>query len=202
MANESSALVLRPGPGGPNEGDYHTICDALSESARGRWFLTEYARRNRSADTKVLLAALDRIEARLNTDATTLARFRDELRMLLMTIRLGRPGIAAAAPSGQAAKLARLIDVLERRIDALIEGKPAPLDEPIQSERGYLKLVPPPDEREAPDVPEFDSAPPETPPQPAKLEPPPRAPAPPEPISDPLAAIMALSEVERIALFT
>jgi hypothetical protein len=202
MTNESSALVLRPAPDGPNEGNYQALCDALSESARGRWFLSEYARRNRSADTKVLLAALDRIEARLHTDAATLARFRDELRMLLMTIRLDRPGIAAAAASGQAAKLAALVDLLERRIDALIEGKPAPLDETVQRERGYIKLVPPPDEQEAPHAAAPDSTSPEVPPQPAKLEPPPRASAAIEPIPDPLAAIMALSEAERIALFT
>jgi hypothetical protein len=200
MTNESSALVLRPAPGRPSEGDYQTICDALSESARGRWFLSEYARRNRSADTEVLLAALDRIEARLHTDATTLARFRDELRVLLTTIRLDRPGIAAA-PS-RALKLAALVDLLERRIDALIEGKPAPLDEAVQSERGHLKLVPPPDEREAPDATLGSSASPEVGPQPTKVEPFPRAPASPEPTADPLAAIMALSEVERIALFT
>ena len=34
------------------------------ETARGRWFLAEYARRNRHADTTMLLKALDRIEAR------------------------------------------------------------------------------------------------------------------------------------------
>src|SRR2546423_15040743 len=33
------------------------------ETARGRWFLAEYARRNRNADTTMLLKALDRIEA-------------------------------------------------------------------------------------------------------------------------------------------
>jgi hypothetical protein len=164
--------------------------------------LSEYARRNRSADTKTLLVALDRIEARLNTDAASLARFRDELRMLLMTIRLGRPGIAAAGASSQAAKLAALVDLLERRIDALIEGKPAPVDDGIQSERGYLKLVPPSDEQDAPDAQVSDSAPPEMPPHPTRVEPPPRAPALPEAIADPLAAIMTLSEVERIALFT
>ena len=43
--------------------DYEAIEAAVVETARGRWFLGEYARRNRQADTKMLLAALDRIEA-------------------------------------------------------------------------------------------------------------------------------------------
>ena len=46
-----------------NEADYEAIEGAVMETARGRWFLAEYARRNRSADTTMLLKALDRIEA-------------------------------------------------------------------------------------------------------------------------------------------
>ena len=45
-----------------NEADYEAIEGAVMETARGRWFLAEYARRNRSADTTMLLKALDRIE--------------------------------------------------------------------------------------------------------------------------------------------
>lgn len=43
--------------------DYEAIESAVVETARGRWFLAEYARRNRQADTTMLLTALDRIEA-------------------------------------------------------------------------------------------------------------------------------------------
>jgi chemotaxis protein CheZ len=46
-----------------NEADYEAIEAAVMETARGRWFLAEYARRNRNADTTMLLKALDRIEA-------------------------------------------------------------------------------------------------------------------------------------------
>jgi chemotaxis protein CheZ len=45
-----------------NEADYEAIEGAVMETARGRWFLAEYARRNRHADTTMLLKALDRIE--------------------------------------------------------------------------------------------------------------------------------------------
>jgi len=44
------------------EVDYEAIEAAVMETARGRWFLAEYARRNRNADTTMLLKALDRIE--------------------------------------------------------------------------------------------------------------------------------------------
>ena len=42
--------------------DYEAILAAVTETARGRWFLDEYARRNRTADTRALLKAMHRIE--------------------------------------------------------------------------------------------------------------------------------------------
>jgi chemotaxis protein CheZ len=52
-----------PIPAPLSEVDYEQIEGAVMETARGRWFLAEYARRNRNADTTMLLKALDRIEA-------------------------------------------------------------------------------------------------------------------------------------------
>ncbi|CCD91872.1 conserved hypothetical protein [Bradyrhizobium sp. ORS 375] len=46
----------------PNEADYEAIRDAFMETARGRWFLGEYAKRNRNADTSMVLDAVARIE--------------------------------------------------------------------------------------------------------------------------------------------
>jgi hypothetical protein len=42
--------------------DYEAIEQAVMETARGRWFLHEYAHRNRNADTNMLLRAIERIE--------------------------------------------------------------------------------------------------------------------------------------------
>lgn len=42
--------------------DYEAIEHAVMETARGRWFLHEYAHRNRTADTNMLLTAIERIE--------------------------------------------------------------------------------------------------------------------------------------------
>ena len=42
--------------------DYLAIEAAVMETARGRWFLSEYARRNRNADTDTLLGAIDKLE--------------------------------------------------------------------------------------------------------------------------------------------
>jgi hypothetical protein len=207
MPNEPLALAIKP-PAAPSEDDFLTLCAALSESGRGRAFLAEYARRNRNADTEALLAAIGRLEARLRADASAVQRLRDDLRMLLIAIRLVRPEIDAADPATQPAKLTKLLDLLERRIDAMAEAKPADAtpDEP-EPARAQLAVVPPPDEPELPI------------PSPASFEPRPislvhdlektSAPTVPAVIEasvasppDPLAAIMALSEDERLALFT
>jgi len=45
-----------------SETDYEAIEAAVMETARGRWFMAEFARRNRQADTQQLLGAIGRIE--------------------------------------------------------------------------------------------------------------------------------------------
>lgn len=45
-----------------HESDYQSIEAALLQSARGRWFLAEYTRQNRSADTRMLIDAIAKLE--------------------------------------------------------------------------------------------------------------------------------------------
>ena len=47
----------------PSDEDYDAIREAFMETSRGRWFLTEYAKRNRNADTALVLDAVARLEA-------------------------------------------------------------------------------------------------------------------------------------------
>ena len=159
MGTETSALI-RPPPDAVAESDYQSVCEAISASARGRAFLDEYARRNRHADTEVLLAAIERVEARLRADGTALERLRDDLRMLLIGIRLARPEIDAAGPLTRVAKLTSLLTLMEQRIDAMAEGKPASVVLPAginiaaalagEPERPPLSVVPRAEEPELP----------------------------------------------------
>lgn len=52
-----------------SEADYDAIAAAVMETARGRWFMTEFAKRNRQADTAQLLGAIARIERVVGIDA-------------------------------------------------------------------------------------------------------------------------------------
>ncbi len=229
MPNEPLALAIRP-PDAPDEDEFLTLCAALSQSARGRAFLAEHARRSRHADNEVLLAAIGRIEARLQADASGAQRLRDDLRMLVTAIRLARPEIDAAGPAARATKLAKLLDLFERRIDAMAAaGLAAPSVEGTaglrltpavpESARAQLFVLSMPDEPELPTLPPSSfEAPPAPPPAPivvanietaAAIMVAETAPSAADaavtiaaPPPDPLAALMALSEDERLALFT
>ncbi len=45
---------------------YEQIAAAVMETERGRWFLAEYAKRNRHADTEMLLSAIDKLGRSVN----------------------------------------------------------------------------------------------------------------------------------------
>lgn len=100
MANDAFALSpISARAALPSEDDYHAISDAFMETARGRWFLTEYARRNRNADTTMVLEAVARIEASIASQkqepvvaGPTLAEAADTLRA-----RVAQASAAAAA---------------------------------------------------------------------------------------------------------
>jgi hypothetical protein len=66
MAHEAFALSpISAFAAHPGEGDYEAISEAFMETARGRWFLGEYAKRNRNSDTRMVLNAVARLEQTL-----------------------------------------------------------------------------------------------------------------------------------------
>jgi chemotaxis protein CheZ len=55
-------MPLPPANQQTTETDYDAIEAAVKETARGRWFLEEFAQRNRHADTKLVLDAIQRLQ--------------------------------------------------------------------------------------------------------------------------------------------
>ncbi len=100
---------------------YDAIEDAVRETERGRWFLTEYARRNRNADTEVLLDAIRRIE---NVVTTTdrpddVGRFRGDLMEMADAIARTRAEVAALSTAEQ--RESRLT-VASEALDAIVRA--------------------------------------------------------------------------------
>lgn len=115
-------------PQGVQEGDFERIEAAVRETARGRWFLDEFAHRVRATEGVRVASALDRLEARAALGQAAEGETRDRIRRVVSMLAalveglngheekpaIERPGVnALAAPRSEA----------EASLDAL-----APLD--------------------------------------------------------------------------
>ncbi|GKQ53057.1 hypothetical protein [Bradyrhizobium sp. Ce-3] len=103
MAEEAFALSpISARAALPSEEDYAAISAAFMETSRGRWFLGEYAKRNRNADTRMVLDAVARIEESLSAQRQAAAdAIRDE--QLAQALAALRGAIEAAQASAIAA---------------------------------------------------------------------------------------------------
>jgi len=83
-----------------SEADFDLIEAAVMETGRGRWFLAEYARRNRHSDTMTLLGAIDRLEAAIRGEPTAQSadRIRFDLFEMAKAIARTKAEIAAIKP--------------------------------------------------------------------------------------------------------
>jgi hypothetical protein len=99
MTDGSLAISTMP-PAMPADADYDALCEALMASARGRWFLEEYAKRNRNADTGLVLDAIARVEAVVRSEQAHQASqgVRIELLEMARTIAQTRADVAEAKP--------------------------------------------------------------------------------------------------------
>lgn len=74
---------------------YEALESAVMESARGRWFLAEYAKRNRAADTMMLLDALKKLENVASGNPVKSDRPHPDIEQLASTIKAARSEIAS-----------------------------------------------------------------------------------------------------------
>jgi len=79
-----------------SEADYEAIESAVMETERGRWFLKEFARRNRNADTQVLLDAIGRLEQAVARErvAQDMERLRADLKEMASAISTTKTELA------------------------------------------------------------------------------------------------------------
>lgn len=90
---------------------YEAIEAAVTETARGRWFLAEHARRNRAADTVALLGAVARLEATVSARraADRFERLRHELGQMTTAVARTRAEVVGRAFDGDGAGRLRLV---------------------------------------------------------------------------------------------
>src|SRR5689334_16286407 len=83
------------------EAEYQAIEATIAQTARGRWFLAEYARRNRTMDAQNLLGAICRLEEAVERAgrAPDLERLRSNLEEMARMLVHTRNEIAAIRPA-------------------------------------------------------------------------------------------------------
>jgi chemotaxis regulatin CheY-phosphate phosphatase CheZ len=86
-----------------SEAEYEAIEAAVMETARGRWFLSEFARRNRTADTTTLLTAISRLEQAVTGERAgqSMDRLRFDLMEMAKAIARTKSEIAAIHSADQ-----------------------------------------------------------------------------------------------------
>jgi hypothetical protein len=102
--------------------DYEAIEAAVLESPRGRWFLNEFTRRNRAADTLMLLEAIRKLERGVAEQSPhhMSDELAGELHSLSVTIGATLVGEASEAEMGNAMEQLSRIKI---RIDGLLADR-------------------------------------------------------------------------------
>jgi chemotaxis protein CheZ len=102
------------------DADYDAILNAVLETARGRWFVAEHMRRNRQADTALVLQAIEDLERKLRERPTAQGaeRMRTGLLDMANAIARTKAEIASIRPAGGKAGK---IDAATNELDAIVE---------------------------------------------------------------------------------
>lgn len=139
MTDSAKALTHQPlnsEPAALANSDYDSILSAVMETARGRWFLHEYVRRNRNADTGTLLAAIDRIKSLLKAResdgaAETVPAPAGVTDIVAQLREIAENLIECGAPTYLCNELIRRIEELDLAISQSADGPPTAETEPI-----------------------------------------------------------------------
>ncbi|HEY0218355.1 MAG TPA: hypothetical protein VGC26_01105 [Afipia sp.] len=133
MADEAFALSpISARSTSPTDDDYDAIREAFLETARGRWFLGEYAKRNRNADTAMVLDAVARIEKSLAASSAETA-----------AMMPAADGVVDAPPTLASDEiLASVKVILERTRNALVAALSVPdMEQSLSSFQRSARII-------------------------------------------------------------
>jgi hypothetical protein len=110
----------------PQEAEFDAVYAAVTATERGRWFLSEFAHRNRQADTQAVTAALARIEASIRGDAPSPSSSALWCDLTGIATAIKQATAAVAAETKSAADIATAVECIqdvsfglrERAVDA------------------------------------------------------------------------------------
>jgi hypothetical protein len=136
-----------PPPQGINEIDYEAIEAAVTETVRGRWFLAEFARRNRVAETRQLLDAMARLEAAVTTGLVALPATDPSIRLMIQRIKEIAAQLDAVAghmrDAGVSERFVDAVDLQGRAVAGLMRGATLTGNRPGGREAPIPEVPPP-----------------------------------------------------------
>ena len=129
-----------PPPSPIRREDYEVIEAAVKETARGRWFLEEYARRHRVADTTILLDAIGRLEKLMRRDRSIpdFNRIRIDLADMAAAIERTKREIAHLGQNGENG--GRIAEATEE-LDAIVRQTEKATSEILESAERIQELA-------------------------------------------------------------
>lgn len=121
-----------PAPAPFTDADYEMIAEAVLETARGRWFLAEHARRNRHADTRLVLDAIEKLERLIaqRNEPIEPDRVRVDLVEMMNAITRMKAEIAAIRPARDAGSR---FDQASLELDAIVDSTEKATDDILAS---------------------------------------------------------------------
>lgn len=110
---------------GYTQQDYEAIEAAVLESPRGRWFLAEFTRRNRAADTLMLLEAIRKLERGVaeSSPHQVSDELAAELQSLSDAIGSTLAGDAGEVTEDQVLSAVEQLALVKRQIDGLLSDR-------------------------------------------------------------------------------
>jgi hypothetical protein len=123
-----------PPPLGMTDVDYESIESAVTETVRGRWFLNEFARRTRAADSKLLLEGMARLESLVTANQAQLpppqASSDPSVRLLIERIKEIAAQLEGTArdmrEAGTGEQFCEAVDLQARAVAGLMRTGPVP----------------------------------------------------------------------------
>lgn len=133
-------------PQGMTDLDFEAIEAAVTETVRGRWFLAEFARRNRGAEVTLMLDAMGRLETLVTAQAPRQAALPPppsadpSIRLLVQRIKEIAAGLDATAremrDAGLAARYWAPVEQQARAVAGLMRTGGVPASRPESEKTG------------------------------------------------------------------
>ncbi len=111
--------------------DFDAIQSAVMETARGRWFLAEYAKRNKAADTDKVLQAVERLEGLMQNGRIVTAPDMLQAELVTLTARLAQAKMEIVAHANTAQSHDDMVKIAVRALHK-VEGRVSGIAEDLR----------------------------------------------------------------------